>query len=192
MEERPEGIPTNANPVFEGTIFTIWQWEQELYDGTKAIFERASRGDAAFILMALPDKRLMLITDSQPDRNPLTTVPGGKLEVGENPLEGAKRELLEETGFEAKTITPWFTIRYPGKLSFAHHFFIGTDVHKIQEPKLDAGERIEPQPVTFEEFIELFKNMKGENSNTLRTKVLELLVFPEKMSAFKKLLYPNE
>ena len=42
------------------------------------------------------------------------TMPGGMIEEGESPLEGVKRELLEETGFVAKEWKPLGTfVGYP-------------------------------------------------------------------------------
>jgi 8-oxo-dGTP diphosphatase len=33
-------------------------------------------------------------------------IPGGRLEIGENPYDGLKRELIEETGLDIETICP--------------------------------------------------------------------------------------
>ncbi len=43
-------------------------------------------------------------------------LPAGKLEAGEDPLEGAKRELKEETGYEAKKWNP--LVEYFGSPGF--------------------------------------------------------------------------
>jgi len=51
-------------------------------------------------------------------------VPAGKMEEGEDHLEGAKRELLEETGYRAKKWTK--LVRYfasPGFLGNGCRFF---------------------------------------------------------------------
>ena len=41
--------------------------------------------------------------------------PGGHIELGENPIEAAKRELYEETGAISKEIHPIFDYEYDGK-----------------------------------------------------------------------------
>ena len=45
-------IPENAKKVFTGQVFDVYQWEQEMFDGSKATFECKSLNDAVnFILM---------------------------------------------------------------------------------------------------------------------------------------------
>ena len=33
-------VPKQAKRVFKGVIFDVYQWEQEMFDGTKEIFEK--------------------------------------------------------------------------------------------------------------------------------------------------------
>ena len=44
--QSPRPIPPDAKRVFKGKIFEAYQWEQELYDGTKTIFEKLARDDS--------------------------------------------------------------------------------------------------------------------------------------------------
>lgn len=46
--ERPKSkqpIPENAKLVFKGKIFDTYQWEQEMYDGSRVTFEKIKRPD---------------------------------------------------------------------------------------------------------------------------------------------------
>ena len=36
-------IPKNATKVFSGKTFDVYQWEQEMFDGSKKIFEKLKR-----------------------------------------------------------------------------------------------------------------------------------------------------
>lgn len=152
---RESTIPDNATCVFEGVIFDVYQWEQELYDGSKAIFERVTRPDTAVIFPVLEDGRIMLVEDEQPGRGPLLGAPAGRVEEGETPLECAIRELKEETGLEAMEVVLLFEVYPVLKLDWCVYTFIARGCRKVTEPHLDAGEKIIEHPVSFDELIAL-------------------------------------
>ena len=151
-------IPESAKRVFAGDIFDVYQWEQELFDGTKMTFEKISRPDTAVVIPVLPDERILLVEDSQPDRETILSAPSGRIEEGETPEETATRELLEETGYKVKELLPFFTFQPHNKIDWFVYTFIGKGCTKIAEPHLDAGEKIVPRIVTFEKLIDLAVN----------------------------------
>src|SRR5579871_590527 len=61
------------------------------------------RGSA--VMMAVDDKKRILLVRQYrlPARQYLWELPAGKLDEGETPLQAAKRELIEETGYRART-----------------------------------------------------------------------------------------
>lgn len=65
----------------------------------------------------------------------------GTVDEGETPLEGARRELLEETGFAAED---WFDLGRcapePSKHTNWAHLFVAMGARPISQPKLDEGE----------------------------------------------------
>lgn len=73
--------------------------------------------------------------------------PAGTLEPGEPPLETARRELTEETGYTAESIQPLGTFyTSPGFADELMHVFLATGL--IPGPQaLEAHEEIEVQPV---------------------------------------------
>lgn len=166
--------------VFQGDIFSVWQWDQTLYDGSTKVFEKVQRMDAAFIIGVLPDKRILLIWDEQPDRDGALGPAGGKVEEGEEPLDAAAREFLEETGYKATTIEPWISFAPYGKMIFTIHCFIGKGAEKVSEPNLEAGERITPRFFTFDEFIAL-----GQEE-TLRSLHLRVILLEAQLDSKKK------
>lgn len=184
---RKTTVPESAKLVFEGKIFDVHQWEQTLYDGTTHTFEKIARQDTAVIYPILEDGRILLIKDSQPQRETVITAPSGRLEVGEHPEAAVLRELLEETGHKPETIIPFYTIQPYEKIDWFVHVFIGKNCKKVQEPKVDAGEKIELMPVSYEELIELVlsDSIRQEGLNNL---VLRALLDPKKTEELKKLL----
>ncbi|HYA87343.1 MAG TPA: NUDIX hydrolase [Nitrospirota bacterium] len=73
-----------------------------------------------------------------------TTFPAGFIDTGEPPILAAKRELLEETGFRAKTWKHMGTFvldgtRYSGKA----HCYIAEDLEQVSTPINDDMEELE-------------------------------------------------
>ena len=91
-------IPKNAELVFTGVRSQIYQWDQDMYDGTIARFERIRFIDASFVLPILSDGRILLTHQEQPGRSQFISLPGGSFDSPlEDPLDCARRELMEET-----------------------------------------------------------------------------------------------
>jgi ADP-ribose pyrophosphatase len=67
---------------------------------------------------------------------------GGYVEPGEDPLAAAKRELLEETGFEARHWEELGTFTVDGNRGNGRaHFFLARDAFPVQQPQADDLEQ---------------------------------------------------
>ena len=94
-------------------------------DGTEHRVDVVEHGASLAIVATPAPNELVLVRQYRhPVRSLLWEVPAGTAEPGESPLEGAKRELREETGYRAGRIRPigsvWMT---PGFCSEIMHFF---------------------------------------------------------------------
>jgi 8-oxo-dGTP pyrophosphatase MutT (NUDIX family) len=70
--------------------------------------------------------------------------PGGVINQGENPQDGARRELLEETGFEAKTLVHLGSLySNPAIMSNKVHIFAALDLHNTKIRHLDDDEYVD-------------------------------------------------
>ena len=83
----------------------------------------------------------------------------GVIEQGETPEEGARRELLEETGFGGGEWKEIMTIgQNPSTCSNWTHCFLATGVEKLQEQHLDRTEDIDVMLLTRDEVLEMMRS----------------------------------
>lgn len=91
-----------SRAVYRGRLLKVNEDEVSLPDGSSALREYVVHPGAAIILPLFDDGSVLL---ERQFRYPLGQhfyeLPAGKLEADEAPIETAKRELLEETGYAA-------------------------------------------------------------------------------------------
>ena len=87
---------------------------------------------------------------------PSLELPAGVLDAGESPLDGARRELREESGFAAESIEPLLSIApEPARNSTRAHFFFARGAVRVSEQALDHSEDLEVLLVPVPELLEL-------------------------------------
>ncbi len=183
-------IPDTATCVFSGVQFRIWQWPQKQFDGSIATYEMAERVPTLWAIAVIGDRILMQqeIHAHKPDM-PFYSLPGGKGEFDEDPLEGAKRELSEEGGYESED---WELIEHEtdtGKIKWSTYVFVARNAKKTHEPHPDGGEKIMPILLSFDEFCQHV--MRDDFRGFMITELVrELMASPEKKAVFLKKLMP--
>ena len=184
-------IPEEAKKVFKGILFDVYQWEQEMFDGTKAIFEKLKRPDTVVVFPVLPDGRIILTKQEQPGKEPFIGATGGRVDEGEDILSAAKRELLEESGYEAEEFVLWDAQHPVGKVDWVVYTFIAKGLKKVADPHPDIGEKIELMKVTLDELIEISLDKKFEEKEIV-FKFHEAKFDSEKKEELKELFKPLE
>lgn len=182
---RKLNVPENAKCVFEGVIFDVYQWEQELYDGSKTIFEKLVRPDTAIVYPVLATGEVLLVEDVQPTGTYICA-PGGRVDTGESNLEAAMRELLEETGYVVEDLVPLYEYEPNGKIDQRIYAYIGKVAKKVQDADAGAGEKIKPKPVSIDELIKIASRSDFDDQR-LSLMALEAQLDPVKMQEFRKL-----
>jgi len=102
---RPEPERTiRTEPIFSGKIISVQVDTVELPDGRTATRELVRHPGAAAVLAVHDGKLIVVEQYRKPLGRMLVEIPAGKLEPGEDPMESARRELEEETGWRAERL----------------------------------------------------------------------------------------
>jgi len=140
-EERISG-----EDVYNGIFLHMKRDQVRLPDGSLAIREYLTHPGAVAILALLDDGRVVLERQFRyPIAKICIEIPAGKLEIGEDRLLCAKRELAEETGYTAKKWS--FIRRIHPVISYSTEFI---DIYLAEG--LTAGE----SKLDDEEFLDVF------------------------------------
>jgi ADP-ribose pyrophosphatase len=147
----------NEKVVFSGGRWDVYQWPQTLFDGKAAVFEGAVRLDSAFVIASCGGKILYSIQEQAGRAGAFYGAFGGVVDRGEDPLAAAKRELLEESGYESDD---WRLLSAApatdtGQIRWTTYVYLAKNCRKSAEQNLDPGEKIEVMSASPEEFIRL-------------------------------------
>ncbi len=115
----------------------------ELPDGRLVDFDILGAAHYVTVAAITQSGEFLLVKQYRPGPEmPLVSFPEGAIDDGESPEQSARRELLEETGYEAGKIVHLKTFRssYTDQLQFC---LLATGCRKIADPKPDDDEFIE-------------------------------------------------
>lgn len=182
-------IPEGAKCVFKGKIFDVYQWEQSMYDGSTQTFEKLKRPDTVVVFPVLDDGSILLTEQEQPGKKPFISAPSGRVEEGEDILEAAKREFLEETGYEATEYVLWKSVHPTSKIDWVVYVFIAKGCKKETDQSLDAGEKIELIQVSFDKFLQIGRDERFADKEIVPD-LYEALLDYEKYEELKQLFTP--
>ena len=156
-----------STTIYKGKILSLRKDEVLCPNGNKSYREIVDHHGGAGIL-ALLDNKIIIIKQYRYAYNEvLYEIPAGKLEINEDPLEAAQRELLEETGYYSNNIKHLGDI-YPtcGYSNEIIHLYLATNLIK-KERHLDEDEVIDIYFLDIDEVKSLIKNGKIKDAKTI-------------------------
>lgn len=154
----PISLPTyEANSkVFKGARIDVHEVFLQGKNGRKVKREVVVHPGAVLILPIIDNERIIMIRNYRfaVDKE-LWELPAGTLEPNEEPIETAKRELIEETGYRAEQITPMLNfLTSPGFCNEVMHTFVAKDLTLVGQA-LDESEQIAVEIVSWKKALEM-------------------------------------
>ena len=172
-EEDPRDAALAEKPVTEdvawtGRIFNVDRLRVELPDGRVAIRDVVRHPGAVAVVALTEDGRICLVRQYRTALGRVTVeIPAGKLAPGEDPLECANRELLEETGMTAEKIAFLTTIATSdGFCDELIHIYMATGI-SFSRSNPDADEFINVDLVPLGELVDAVLDGRIEDAKTV-------------------------
>lgn len=157
-----------TNLIFNGKVIDLVVKDVELPDGNVSKREIVHHPGAVAIIALTKDNKILLVKQfRKPLEKTIIEIPAGKLEKGEDPLECAKRELEEETGYKAmnlKFVTSFYTS--PGFADEIIHIYFTDDI-EVGEVNFDDDEFLALIEVSLQEAEQLIEQQLIHDAKTV-------------------------
>lgn len=154
--------------LHQGRSFSFVKENVTLENGTTVDLEVVRHPGAAAIVPFIKNDRLIILKQYRHAiGHHIWEIPAGTLDPGEDPLECAKRELIEETGYSGRQwekigeITP-----VPGYSDERIHIFVATDLTPAEQ-NLDVDEVLDVHQVSFEKTVQMIEKGQIQDSKTI-------------------------
>jgi ADP-ribose pyrophosphatase len=158
-----------SKQVYECKLFRVTE-EKAVDPKSKFEIKRSVvRHPGSAVMMAMDDKKRILLVRQYrlPADKYLWELPAGKVDQGEKPLEAAKRELIEETGYRArkwtKLVSFWAS---PGYVGEKMTIFLAQDLTEGEATPMD-DEQIETRWFKRKEVGQMIRDGKIEDGKTI-------------------------
>jgi ADP-ribose pyrophosphatase len=130
--------------VYSGRILKLLIKYVRLADGEPHLREIVEHRPGAAMVAVDADGQVLLVRQLRPAvGSAVLELPAGLIDPGEEPIEAARRELVEETGFRARVVEPLLAFyTSPGFTDELIHIFLGRELEEASAPQ-DEDEEIE-------------------------------------------------
>lgn len=145
---------TKTTPIYDGKIVKLQVDDVTLPNGNVAKREIIKHPGAVAVIAVTDEGKLVLVEQYRKAlERSIVEIPAGKLEPGEEPIVTARRELEEETGYGAQSLTYLQSFATsPGFADEIIHLFVAKNLYKIEnKADLDEDEFVDLVEVSLEE-----------------------------------------
>ncbi|HEV2348615.1 MAG TPA: NUDIX hydrolase [Terriglobia bacterium] len=158
----------SSKTVFKGRVITVKVEEVVEPGRIKATREVVCHSGSVVVLPHLHDGRLLLVRQYRHAAGQaLWELVAGGMERGESPQEAARRELLEEAGYRARSLTPLFNFfPSPGVLTERMHLVEARGL-TLAQARPEPDERIRVGRFTRRQWKEMLEARKIKDGKTL-------------------------
>ena len=158
----------STETMFKGRVFTVEVSKVELPDGRTSTREIVRHNGGAAIVALDDDRNIFLVRQFRiATGQEMLEIPAGKLEIGEDPLVCAKRELEEETGMQAGEVRHLFSMyATPGYCAERLHIYFA-DKLKSGQIHRDEGEFLHVIKMPFDEAYQMVMDGKFSDAKTI-------------------------
>ncbi len=166
--ENPEATVLSHQEVYRGKIVALHVDTIRQASGRTTIREVVLHPGGVAAIPVLQDGRILLIRQFRyPIGKFILEIPAGKLDTGQPPLETIARELEEETGYCAGSLTHVCTFyTTPGISDESIHFFLAKDLN-LKAQRLEEGEHITVEAYSLEECMQKIRTGEINDGKTI-------------------------
>lgn len=160
---------TKSREVYKCSLFRVTEDEAREPKGGFEIKRSIVRHAGSAVMLAEDEKRRILLVRQYrlPAEKYLWELPAGRLDPGEKPLQAAKRELIEETGYRARKWTKLASFFVsPGYVGERMTIYMAQDLVAGEATPME-DERIEARWFTRREIAEMIRTGKIEDAKTM-------------------------
>ncbi|MDZ5471124.1 NUDIX hydrolase (plasmid) [Bacillus sp. 31A1R] len=155
--------------IFSGRVISLQVDDVELPNGKTSKREIVKHPGAVAVIAIKDDNKIVMVEQfRKPLERSLVEIPAGKLEAGEEPINTARRELEEETGYVCDELE-WLISFYtsPGFADELIHLYVAKGLKKKENAaQLDEDEFVNLVELTLEEAVQYVGEKKIYDAKT--------------------------